>query len=62
MFSSPIVKRLLGYRKGNDNQLEQTWAEKACRSLVKKLKSSQINELEKCLQGTGSGKCICIPR
>lgn len=38
LYTPPVVKRLLGYaKKGNDN--EKTWAEKAVKSLVKKVRS-----------------------
>lgn len=39
-FTPPVVKRLLGYaKKGNDNNnCEKTWAEKAVKSLVKKVR------------------------
>lgn len=40
LYTPPVVKRLLGYaKKGNDNNnCEKTWAEKAVKSLVKKVR------------------------
>lgn len=61
-FTPPIVKRLLGYVKSDD---EKVWAEKAIKSLVKKLKkNNQLGELEKAITNAGSKptKCIVIPR
>lgn len=39
LYTPPVVKRLLGYaKKGNDNNnCEKAWAEKAVKSLVKKV-------------------------
>lgn len=68
MFSNASVKRLLQYRntssKGNDNSIEAAWSEKAVRSLVKKLKSNQLNSLEIALstQNPHTSKCVCVPR
>lgn len=61
-FNHPVVKRLLGWKKG-DGQ-EDRWSEKAVKSLVKKLKKAGgLDELEKAIttQST-STKCINIPR
>ena len=61
-FTPPIVKRLLGYVKSDD---EKVWSEKAIKSLVKKLKkNNQLGELEKAITRAGSTatKCIVIPR
>lgn len=68
MFGNPSVKRLLQYRKSSainasENQLEQQWSEKAVRSLVKKLKSTnQLNQLENILNSKNPHTpCICVP-
>lgn len=60
-FSPPIVKRLLGWKKG---ECEDKWSEKAVRSLVKKLKKSGgLDELEKAIANQDpKTKCITIPR
>lgn len=61
-FTSPAVKKLLGWKQGDE---EEKWAEKAVDSLVKKLKKRQgaIEELEKALSCPGqSSKCVTIPR
>ena len=62
-FTPPIVKRLLGWKKG-DNDKEDKWSEKAVKSLVKKLKKGGgIEELEKAIsQQDPNTKCITIPR
>lgn len=62
-FSPPIVKRLLGFKKG-DNEREDKWFEKAVKSLVKKLKKGGgLDELEKSITTQDPNtKCICIPR
>ncbi len=62
-FTPPIVKRLLGWKKG-DNEKEDKWSEKAVKSLVKKLKKGGgIEELEKAVTTQDSHtKCITIPR
>lgn len=63
MFSNASVKRLLSYRKGNGSIEELSWSDKACRSLVKKLKNNQINHLEIILSSRDvHSKCIQIPR
>nr|AAS57862.1 Smad3 [Carassius auratus] len=73
-FTPPIVKRLLGWKKGEQNGQEEKWCEKAVKSLVKKLKKTgQLEELEKAIttQNINDGrlqvshrktKCITIPR
>ncbi|KAM9312756.1 mothers against decapentaplegic homolog 3 isoform 3-T3 [Gastrophryne carolinensis] len=63
-FTPPIVKRLLGWKKGEQNGQEEKWCEKAVKSLVKKLKKSgQLDELEKALATQSiTTKCITIPR
>ena len=62
-FTPPIVKRLLGWKKG-DSEKEEKWAEKAVKSLVKKLKKTGgLEELEKAIaQQDSNTKCITIPR
>lgn len=60
--TSPHVKKLLGWKQGDE---EEKWAEKAVESLVKKLKKTAgaIEELEKALSCPGSeSKCVTIPR
>ncbi|KAJ8313412.1 hypothetical protein KUTeg_009040 [Tegillarca granosa] len=63
-FTPPIVKRLLGWKKGDNNEREDKWSEKAVKSLVKKLKKSGgLDELEKSVTTQDSStKCITIPR
>ena len=61
-FTSPAVKRLLGWKQGDE---EEKWAEKAVDSLVKKLKKKKgaLEELEKALSSPGqTSKCVTIPR
>lgn len=61
-FTSPAVKRLLGWKQGDE---EEKWAEKAVDSLVKKLKKKKgaMEELEKALSTPGQpSKCVTIPR
>ena len=61
-FTSPAVKRLLGWKQGDE---EEKWAEKAVDSLVKKLKKKKgaLEELEKALSNPGHlTKCVTIPR
>ncbi|XP_075457317.1 mothers against decapentaplegic homolog 5 isoform X2 [Ascaphus truei] len=61
-FTSPAVKRLLGWKQGDE---EEKWAEKAVDALVKKLKKSKgaMEELEKALSSPGQpSKCVTIPR
>lgn len=61
-FTSPAVKKLLGWKQGDE---EEKWAEKAVDSLVKKLKKRKgaIEELEKALSCPGQpSKCVTIPR
>ncbi|KAJ6662936.1 hypothetical protein lerEdw1_011140 [Lerista edwardsae] len=62
-FTPPIVKRLLGWKKGEQNGQEEKWCEKAVKSLVKKLKKTgQLDELEKAITTQGvNTKCITIP-
>ena len=61
-FTSPTVKRLLGWKQGDE---DDKWAEKAIDSLVKKLKKQRgsLEELEKALsQPNSPTKCVTIPR
>lgn len=60
-FTPPVVKRLLGWKKGEG---EDKWSEKAVKSLVKKLKKSGgMDELEKAISTQDvATKCITIPR
>ncbi|XP_069702978.1 mothers against decapentaplegic homolog 3 isoform X1 [Periplaneta americana] len=59
-FTPPIVKRLLGWKKGEG---EDKWSEKAVKSLVKKLKKTGgLDELEKAITTQDpTTKCITIP-
>jgi len=61
-FTSPAVKKLLGWKQGDE---EEKWAEKAVDSLVKKLKKKKgaVEELERALSCPGTpSKCVTIPR
>ncbi len=61
-FTSPTVKRLLGWKQGDE---DDKWAEKAIDSLVKKLKTQKgsLEELEKALsQPSTPTNCVTIPR
>ncbi|XP_074650119.1 mothers against decapentaplegic homolog 1-like [Tubulanus polymorphus] len=61
-FTSPAVKRLLGWKQGDE---EEKWAEKAVDSLVKKLKKQKgaLEDLEKALSCPGqASNCVTIPR
>uniref|UniRef100_A0ABI7YUU8 Mothers against decapentaplegic homolog n=1 Tax=Felis catus TaxID=9685 RepID=A0ABI7YUU8_FELCA len=58
----PAVKRLLGWKQGDE---EEKWAEKAVDALVKKLKKKKgaMEELEKALSCPGQpSNCVTIPR
>jgi len=64
-FTPPIVKRLLGFRKGEaKNEQEEKWSEKAVKSLVKKLKKNNtLDELEKAITSQDpETRCITIAR
>ncbi|KAL0594064.1 Protein mothers against dpp, partial [Plecturocebus cupreus] len=59
---NPAVKRLLGWKQGDE---EEKWAEKAVDALVKKLKKKKgaMEELEKALSCPGQpSNCVTIPR
>ncbi len=61
-FTSPAVKKLLGWKQGDE---EEKWAEKAVDSLVKKLKKKKgaVEDLERALSCPGTNsKCVTIPR
>ena len=77
-FTSPAVKKLLGWKQGDE---EEKWAEKAVDALVKKLKKSKVRQqrrhpcltlffpkgaieaLEQALSCPGQpSKCVTIPR
>lgn len=61
-FTNPAVKKLLGWKQGDE---EEKWAEKAVDSLVKKLKKRKgaIEDLECALSNpTAPSKCVTIPR
>jgi len=61
-FTSPAVKRLLGWKQGDE---EEKWAEKAVDSLVKKLKKKKgaLEDLEKALSCKDpQTKCVTIQR
>jgi MH1 domain len=60
--TSPAVKRLLGWKQGDE---EEKWAERAVDSLVKKLKKKPgaLEELEKALSNPGMpSRCVTLPR
>lgn len=64
-FTTPIVKRLLAWKKGGDEStVEGKWAEKAVKSLVKKLKKpGALEELEKAISTHNfHTKCVTVPR
>jgi len=64
-FTSPIEKRLLGWKKGEfRTEQEEKWSEKAVKSLVKKLrKCNGLDDLEKAITTQdGGSKCVTIPR
>ena len=63
-FQPNIIKRLLGWKKGDQNEKDEKWCEKAVKSLVKKLKKTDgLDELEKAITNQDSNtKCITIQR
>jgi len=61
-FTSPSVKKLLGWKQGDE---EEKWAEKAVDALMKKLKKTNgaTEDLQKALSSPGQpSKCVTIPR
>lgn len=61
-FNSPAVKRMLGWRQGDE---EEKWAEKAVEILNKKLKkrNGAIDELERAILSPNlPSKCVTIKR
>ncbi|XP_014290628.1 protein mothers against dpp isoform X2 [Halyomorpha halys] len=61
-FTTPAVKKLLGWKQGDE---EEKWAERAVDALVKKLKKKKgaLDELEKALSCPGQpSNCVTIPR
>lgn len=60
-FTPPVVKRLLGWKKGEG---EDQYSEKAVKSLVKKLKKGGgLEDLEKAISSQDPNtKCILFPR
>ncbi|GFU54353.1 mothers against decapentaplegic homolog 3 [Nephila pilipes] len=60
-FTLPVVKRLLGWKRGEG---EEKWSEKAVKSLVKKLKKTGgLDELENSISSQDPNtRCITIPR
>ncbi|XP_037070870.1 protein mothers against dpp-like [Pollicipes pollicipes] len=61
-FTSPAVKKLLGWKQGDE---EEKWAEKAVDALVKKLKKTKgaLEDLENALSRPGERtNCVTIPR
>lgn len=63
-FTPPIVKKLLAWKKVNEDSAEAKWSEKAVKSLVKKLKKTgALEELEKAISTHNTHtKCVTIPR
>lgn len=64
-FHSGTVKKLLNWKKGNgDQSIESKWSEKAVKSLVKKLKKTELlDELERAISTQNvHTKCVTVPR
>ncbi len=62
IFYSPAVKRLLGWKQGDE---DDKWAKSAIDSLVKKFKkqNGSLEELERALSQTNAQtNCVTIPR
>lgn len=60
--SNPVVKRLLGWRQGDE---DEAWGAKAVDALYKKLKKNKpmLEELERALQRPDQpSRCVTIPR
>ena len=60
--TAPAVKKLLGWKQGDE---EEKWADKAVDALVKKLKKKKgaLEALEKALShATHQSDCVTIPR
>ena len=61
-FTTPAVKRLLGWKQGDE---DEKWAKKAIETLVKKLKKKKgaLKELKSALSNPGQpSKCVTITR
>ncbi|XP_039273832.1 mothers against decapentaplegic homolog 3-like [Styela clava] len=63
-FTPPIVKELLGWKRGEMSPQDEKFAEKAIKSLVKKLKKSGgLEDLKKAVTKQSiDTKCVKIPR
>lgn len=63
-FTPPIVKELLGWKRGDMTPQDEKFAEKAIKSLVKKLKKSGgLEDLKKAVTNQSvDTKCVKIPR
>ncbi|XP_074604892.1 smad on X protein isoform X1 [Brevipalpus obovatus] len=60
--TSPVVKRLLNQKKGITEE-DEWWAEKAIKSLVKKVRKTCLDELERAIMHEEPNtKCITIQR
>uniref|UniRef100_H2YRK0 Mothers against decapentaplegic homolog n=1 Tax=Ciona savignyi TaxID=51511 RepID=H2YRK0_CIOSA len=63
-FTPPVVKELLGWKRGEMSAQDEKFAEKAIKSLVKKLKKSGgLDDLKKAVTKQSiDTKCVKIPR